>query len=73
MKSPRWNLELLELYAELNPRQKRLRLRDNLHAAYRLQEGVEFTNDVDLRALVSWYVQFCDRGYCRAAGLESHD
>jgi hypothetical protein len=68
MKRPhRWKLEL---YAELDEHQHRLMLRDNLHAAYRLQAEIEFTNDRNLRAVVSRYVEFCDRGYCEAAGLE---
>jgi hypothetical protein len=69
---PRWKLEL---YAELNERQHRMRLRDNLHRAYRLQGELQFTNDRDLRAMVSKYVEFCDRAYCAASGLEyrSHE
>jgi hypothetical protein len=69
----RWDPDRLRLYAELDEFQHRLRLRDNLHRAYELEREIEFTSDRDLRALVSWYVKFCDRGYCRAAGLESHE
>jgi hypothetical protein len=66
----RWKLEQLEQYAELDERRNRLRLRDNLHLAYRFQAEVQFSNDRDLRAIVSRYLEFCDRGYCEAAGLE---
>jgi hypothetical protein len=67
---PRWDPETLWFYAELDERRNRLVLRDNLHAAYRLQAEVEYTNDRDLRAMASRYVDFCDRAYCEAAGLE---
>jgi hypothetical protein len=71
----RWDIETLRLYAELDERQNRLRLRDHLHAAYGLQAEIEFTNDSELKAMVSRYVKFCDRGYCEASGLEyrSHE
>jgi hypothetical protein len=66
----------LRLYAaELDARQHRLLLRDHLHAAYRIQIEIQFTNDSELKAMVSRYVKFCDRGYCEASGLEyrSHE